>query len=437
VEHKTTSTDAPTEPAPGPQCPVAHGIAFDPFDDRVTAAPWDWLSAARRDCPAFVVGELDLWYVTTYPDVARVLTSTQEFSSEGGKFKPVAELSAELRAGYPNGHPGQDSMQMKDAPAHTRIRRLVNEALTPRAVESYEPRIRQICESLVDQFADDGECDLSAQFATPLPLRVMTELIGAPHDRDQEFLDWTRDFFVFYHGTPDPPTDRQRQISQRGRRVMGWMNDHIEARRSQPTSDLISRLVHARTPEGDPALTNGEIMAVVNSFLTAGTETTAMFIPLLVRELLRSPDLVPTLRAQPELIPNAVEEGLRYWSPARSTKRRATAEVEVAGTVVPALATVHTSLMSANHDPGTFADPERFDIRRRNAKRHLAFGRGAHMCIGAGLSRLEGRVALETLVTRLPGLRAVSEGRWESRLTIPRFFDFRVAWDAAEPRTRS
>jgi cytochrome P450 len=301
-------------------------------------------------------------------------------------------------------------------------------------VASYEERIRQICERLVDQFADNGQCDLSRQFATPLPLRVMTDLIGAPHDRDGEFLDWTRDFFAFYQGTPDPTLEQQRQIAQRGRRVMGWMSEHIEQRRSQPGTDLISRLVHAKTPEGDPSLTNDEIMAVVNSFLTAGTETTAMFIPLLMRELLRSPDLIATLRSEPALIPNAVEEGLRYWSPARSTRRRVTTGVDVAGTTIPASATVHTSLISANHDPNTFTDPERFDIRRDNAKRHLAFGRGAHMCIGAGLSRLEGRVALETLLTRLPGLRALSEGRWESRLTIPRFFDFQVAWDAIEIR---
>jgi cytochrome P450 len=429
-----TSDATPAAPASATRCPVAQGIAFSPFNDRVTADPCDWWNAARRDSPAFELPDLQLWYVTTYPDVARVLTSTQEFSSEGGKFKPVAALPPALRAGYPHGHPGQDSMLMKDAPAHTRIRRLVNEALTPRAVASYEPRIRQICHTLIDQFAGDGECDLSGQFATALPLRVMTDLIGAPADRDEQFLDWTRDFFVFYQGTPDPAPGQQLQIAARGQRVMGWMSEHIEQRRARPGTDLISRLVHARTPEGDPALTNDEIMAVVNSFLTAGTETTATFIPLLMRELLKSPDLIPALLAEPGLIPNAVEEGLRYWSPARSTRRRVISDVSVGGATIPAAATVHTSLMSANHDPGTFTDPESFDIRRGNAKRHLAFGRGAHMCIGAGLTRLEARVALETLLTRLPGLRMRSEGRWESRLTIPRFFDFLVAWNTTGNR---
>jgi len=324
-------------------------------------------------------------------------------------------------------------MLMKDAPAHTRIRRLVNAALTPRAVASYEPRIREICSDLVDKFISDGECDLSSQFATPLPLRVMTDLIGATDNRDEEFLQWSRDFFVFYHGTPEPAAGELRQIAERGREVIGWINEHIRQRRAHPGDDLISRLVHAQTLEGDPALTDDEIVAVVNSFLTAGTETTASFVPLLVRELLAEPERVQALAAEPTLIANTVEEGLRYWSPARSTRRLARADTQVAGVRIPAGATVHVSLMSANHDPGVFAHPEAFDLRRANAKRHLAFGRGAHMCIGAGLARAETRIALETLLARLPGLRAISEGHWESRLTIPRFCDFRIAWDL--PRT--
>jgi cytochrome P450 len=425
----SSSTHTGSEAAAG--CPVAHGMAFHPFDDAITAAPWAWWHAAREGRPTFAAADLDIWYVSTYADVARVLPAAARYSSEGGKFRPVDQLPPLLRAGYPTGHPGQDSMLMKDAPAHTRIRRLVNVALTPRAVACYEGRIRQICESLVDTFVSAGECDLAAQFSVPLPLRVMTDLIGAGSDRDDEFLNWTRDFFVFYQGTPDPDLDQQHEIAERGRRVMGWMREHIDHRRAAPTEDLISRLVHATTEEGDPALTNDEIIAVVNSFLTAGTETTATFIPLLVRELLRAPAQLAALRDDPALLPNAIEEGLRYWSPARSTRRRVLVDTEISGTTVPSGATLHTSLISANHDPERFPDPDTFDIGRQDAKRHLAFGRGAHMCIGAGLARLEAHVALETLLTRLPGLRIISDGGWESRLTIPRFHDFRVAWDVA------
>jgi cytochrome P450 len=280
-----------------------------------------------------------------------------------------------------------------DPPDHTRLRALVHKAFTPRMVENLRPRIQQIATDLLDAMGDHGEGDLIADFAFPLPITVIAEMLGIPTSDREQFRRWTK-ILLF---SPDQ-ADNNAAIMEFGM----YMNNMIDDRYANPKEDIISALAQAE--EGGDKLSRTELLSMLFLLLVAGHETTVNLIGNGTLALLQHPDQLEKLRSNPSLMRSAVEEMLRYNGPVDiTTNRWAFEDVEIGGATIPKGDMVWASLLAANRDPEHFADPERFDITRE-PNRHIAFGNGIHFCVGAPLARMEGMIALDALVKRLPQL---------------------------------
>lgn len=416
-------------PRQGPLCPVVHGRPYDPLSADAAVDPEPWLSRARAEQPVFYLPEQDLWCVTRYADILEVLRNPATYSSRyANKFRPMS--SASLREVYPNGHPGLHSMLLKDPPEHSRIRRLANTAFTPKMVAAMEPRIRARCHALIDAFAADGHCELVSQYSSELTVGSMMDISGAPKTLGEEFGRWGQDYFALTAGAPPLTADQERDLVARARRMTAWLHDSVRARRAAPGEDFISALITATTSEGDPALSYDEVVGVLNSMMVAGVETAAIFVPTLVREIIARPELRRQVAADPSILPAVVDEGLRMWPPARGVRRTTTHEVELGGVTIPEGSDVFVLYVSANFDDTVFDDPGRFDPGRRNAERHLSFGKGVHFCIGAPLARAETAQAVGALFERIPDLRLAGDDieEWVPHMTLPRRKTLRLEW---------
>jgi cytochrome P450 len=282
-----------------------------------------------------------------------------------------------------------------DPPDHTRLRRLVSAAFTVRRIEALRPRIEQITDELLDAMAEQDVLDLIDAFAFPLPIQVICELLGVPvADRDS-FRAWTNAIIGGVSARDELPAAAEGLVR--------YLRDLVRAKRAAPADDLLSALVGVRADRDQ--LTEDELTSMGFLLLIAGHETTVNLIGNAVYALLNHPDQLARLRAEPALLPAAIEEFLRYESPVEtSTFRIATEPVEIAGQVIPAGHTVLIGLLSANHDDTRFPDPDRLDVTRQDYP-HLAFGHGIHHCLGAPLARLEAKVALGRLLPRHPAIR--------------------------------
>lgn len=411
------------------RCPMARGLPYDPLRADVASDPDPWLSLARAEQPVFFLPGPDVWCVTRYSDILRVLRDPATFSSQfANRFRALT--SPPLRSAFPNGHPGLHSMLLKDPPTHSRIRRLANQAFTPRMIAAMQPRIRQRCHDLIDTFIDDGECELVTQFSGELTVLTMMDISGAPRTLGEEFARWGQDYFALTEGAPELTAQQEAELVERARKMTAWLSDYVEQRRNEPGEDLISALLTATTEEGDPALTYNEVVGVLNSMMVAGVETTAIFIPTMVRELIARPELKDRIAGDQGALARLVEEGLRIRPPARGVRRTTTRDVELAGVQIPAGADIFVLYASANFDETVFPDAHRFDPDRANAGRHLSFGKGVHFCIGAPLARLEATEALAALFERIPQLRIAESDveRWIPHMTLPRRTSLRVQW---------
>jgi cytochrome P450 len=245
--------------AEAPQCPFVQGKAFEPGSVAAAIDPHPWLRAARADAPVFYDAASRAYFVTRYEDVLEVLRQPTVFSNTAAnEFKPIT--SPLLQRAYPDGHPGQHSMLKKDPPEHTRVRKLAQKAFTPKIVKTMEPQVRRRADGLIDAFYDDGRCDIVDRFSMHLPVQVVADITGAPLDFAEDFRMWGHDYFMFVEGSPDPTPEQEQEMAARAERVLPWMLAFIEERRRDPKDDLTSALIHARTDDGEPALTTEEVL---------------------------------------------------------------------------------------------------------------------------------------------------------------------------------
>ncbi|WP_433238947.1 cytochrome P450 family protein [Streptosporangium sp. CA-135522] len=289
------------------------------------------------------------------------------------------------------------NMLNSDPPDHTRLRRLVSKAFTPRRTEDLRPRVQEITDALIDAMTAKDHADLLDDFAFPLPITVICELLGVPVEDRDDFRDWSTALI-----TPPLDEDQVRRRTEANDAMRAYFTRAIAERRTEPHDDMISALVAAR--DEDELLSEQELLSTLTLLLIAGHETTVNLIGNGMLALLVHPGQLKLLRERPELLPSAIEEFLRYESPVeRATFRFSTQDLEIAGVPIPKGSLVHVSLGAADHDPGVFDEPDTLDITRAD-NRHVAFGHGIHFCLGAPLARLEAQIAFETLLRRLPDI---------------------------------
>ncbi len=370
---------------------------LDLFTEDVCRNPFPVYDRLRASAPVYHDPRVDLSMVFDYEGVRQALADPETFSS---------------RAAPPGGKP-LDWMIFTDPPRHTKLRALILRAFTPRVVAGLEPRIRELSRRLLDQTVERGEMDLAAEYAVPLPVLVIAEMLGIPAADEARFKRWS-DATLGLAETVARGPEAARVLAEyaaAAAEMAPYVADLLARRRAEPREDLLSRLAAAEV-DGE-RLSGQQILGFFQLLLVAGSETTTNLIGNAALCLIDHPDQLARLRAKPELLPLAVEEVLRYRSPLQVVFRQTRRDVEVRGRTIPAGKLVLLMLGSANRDPRQFPDADRFDIGR-DPNPHVAFGHGVHFCIGAPLARLEGRIALEDLLARLQGF-ALAGGTWEPR----------------------
>lgn len=391
---------------------------FGLFDPAVQQCPHAYYAKMQQEAPVFeaAMPGSDLYLITRYDDVVEVVRDTDTFSSEfdtsGYISTELADRMAELYRSE-GGYPRVRTMLTADPPAHTRFRRLISKAFTPKVIADLEPTIREITGGLIDEMlaatAGGASLDFVETFAVPLPVTVIAKALNVPDDRLADFKRWS-DASIAGIGTNISIEERleaEREVIE----YQKYFAAQIEARRSAPEDDLLTKLLNARIDRdedgiddaevSDAPLTMAEMLSIIQHLLVAGNETTTKMRTEMMRLLGENPAEWQALRAAPERARSVVEETLRLSTPTQGMFRVVRHDTTVAGVDIPAGSRVVVMYSAANRDETVFDDPESFCPERDGATNHLAFGRGIHFCVGVALSRLEGKVALEELSSRL------------------------------------
>jgi len=373
--------------------------SFNPMDPEFLADPYPTYHRLRAEDPVHL-SPLGFWVLTRYEDVASVLRDPR-FIKEPLAAIVAARFGAEVPPGVGL------SMLDRDPPDHTRLRSLVSKAFTPRVVEGLRPRIQKIVDGLIARAAAAGSMDLIEEFAYPIPVNVICEMLGVPVEDHERFKGWSLDIARGLDSIWLPPDSEIPRRSAAARHAISdYFRELIGQRRATPRGDLLSALIAAE--EAGDKLNEEELLATCILILIAGHETTVNLIGNGVLALLRHPAELSRLRATPGLITTAVEELLRYDGPVQRTARVASDDATIGGHTIHKGEMVMPFIGAADRDPAQFPVPDRLDLSRAD-NRHIAFGWGIHFCLGAPLARVEGQIAIETLVRRLPRLELVNE----------------------------
>lgn len=374
-------------------------LGLDLFDPATIARPHAFYARLREEAPIIWSEQLRGWVLTRFDDVRAVLRDSERFSSQreavllGRRDVPLETVAP----------PGTLTMLGADRPDHTRLRKLLAIDFTPKRIVRMQPRIEAITRALLDDAvrkARDGEpFDVAENFAVPLPVTIIAELLGVPGGMYRQFKRWSD-----AATEPVGPSATMSQVEQRNASIVEfrrYLQEQIEQRRHHPTDDFIGRLVAAHDDEAK--LSDDELLAAVNLLLLAGNETTTNLISNAVLALTRFPDQQAILREDPAWLDNSVEEFLRYDGSVQFTTRTALAAARFHGQQVEAGDNVVAVLASANRDPRAFDLPDQLDVRR-DIQRHLAFGDWIHICLGQFLARMETRAAIAGLLQAFPRL---------------------------------
>lgn len=380
-----------------------------PYDDpKFVADPFPFYKALRGQGPVrrvVTVRGVEAWLIARYDDGLAVL-SDPRFSSDlrdAADTRLLDQLPTMERDSL------MRSMIRVGPPDHTRLRRLVSKAFTARRAAALRPRVQEITDGLIDAVVPAGRADLIADLALPLPVTVIGELLGVPPEDRGGFQKWTDAMLLQHPGHLD-----KEVMDDAWRKMWAYLKDLLAAKRACPGDDVLSALISARDEER--SLDEDELVAMAFLLLVAGYVTTVNLIGGGVAALLAHPAQLKLLRDDPGLLPGAVEEFLRYDGPVNpGLIRFPTEDVEIGGVRIPRGATVLIATAIADRDPSVFTDPDRLDVTRRE-NTHLAFGHGVHYCLGAPLARLEGEIAIGTVLRRLPNLALAvpyDELRWQ------------------------
>ena len=375
-------------------------VQFNPMDPAFVEDPYPTYHVLRSEDPVHH-SPLGFWVLTRYADVIASLRDPRLIK------EPIAAFVA-ARFGMAAPPPGLGlSMLDRDPPDHTRLRGLVSKAFTPKALESLRPRIQQIVDGLLDQAERRGEMDIIEEFAYPIPVIVICEMLGVPVKDHERFKQWGLDIARGLDAIMLPPDSEVARRSVSGRKALAeYFRELIKERRAAPREDMLSALIAAE--EAGDKLSEEELLASCILLLVAGHETTVNLIGNGTLALLKHPEQLRRLREDPGLIVTAVEELLRYDGPVQRTARIPSEDLVIGGKTIPKGEMVMPFLGAANRDPAQFPNPDRLDITRID-NRHIAFGMGIHFCLGAPLARMEGQIAINTLLRRLPKLALASQ----------------------------
>jgi pimeloyl-[acyl-carrier protein] synthase len=400
------------------------GAAFYPLSARARRDPYPLYARLRSVSPVHRSRLVNGWILTRYADVNEVLRDPRFSSDEREQPRHLRNRRILVRAGVMGGdEPDRFSLVRLDGAVHERLRNLLKTAFAGGRIPAMRKRIEELTGRLLDQAERSGRLDVIRDLAYPLPLMVVAGMLGVPPE-DHAWLKETSDQALREMGLPN--VDDLYAYTKAYRELDAYFGRFAEQRRRDPKDDLISVLATAEN--GGARLTTREIEINCSFMLTAGHETTTGLIGNGLLALLRRPEEMAALREKPELLEGAVEELLRFDSPTQMTSRIASEATELGGKRIARGQELILLLGAANRDPAQFADPDRLDIRRPD-NGHLAFGFGAHFCLGARLARLEGQIALSTLLTRYPRLRLAGEPVWSGNIVVRGLSSLPVAFD--------
>jgi len=368
---------------------VTEPVHFDMYDREIYASPYETFRRLRAEMPVYRNEERDFYAVSRYEDVQRVLNDRETFiSGKGGVYNIVKEGVA-----MPPG-----LFIFEDPPTHAMHRGIVSRLFTPRAVSGLEPQIRRLCTEILDDLEGRDRFDFMRDFALRLPVQVIGMLVGVPKADQASLLE------VFHKTMHEDSADPEAQLMQGILDAAVWFNEYLDWREKNPADDVMTQLMRFEFEDvsGERrSLRRDEVVTYLTLITSAGSDTTATAIAWAGSLLGDHPDQRDALAEDRSLLPNAVEEIIRYEPPSYHFCRVSTADAEFHGQVIPADSIVVVLPPAANRDERKWSDPERFDVSRPIVQ-NLTFGFGPHFCLGANLARLEMRVALETLLERIP-----------------------------------
>jgi len=363
---------------------------YDPYDYAIDADPHPVWRRLRDEAPVYRNDELDFYALSRFADVLAASLDHETYSSAYGS---VLELMSDS--------PGQSPMMIwQDPPEHTRLRKLVSRAFSPRRIAALEPRIRAVCRDYLDPFVGAGGFDYVADFGAKLPVMVISSLLGVPEADQDDIREWTD---ALLHREPGE-VEGSRRHQEVSEKLWGYFARYVAERRAQPRDDIMTDLIEAEIELEDGRrrrLDDTELLAFIGLLSGAGNETVARLLGWAATVLDRFPEQRQLLATEPARIPAGLEELLRFEAPSPVQARRVTRDVVLHGTTVPEGARMLLLTGSAGRDEREYPDADRFDVQRP-IDRHVSLGYGVHFCLGASLARLEGRVALEETLARFP-----------------------------------
>jgi cytochrome P450 len=400
--------------------PLPTGLQLTALDPVFREHPHEYLDRLRAEDPVHHDAELGRLVLTRFEDVKAVV-SNRSLSVDPRKAPPDSYFRRILAANDPLGA-FEPSMLQLDDPDHKRLRGLVSQAFNQRAVDAFRPRIRAIAEELANALTGRDSFDVIAEYAAPLPIIVIAEMLGVDGRDFAQFKRWSDARSQIFNTARTPEQSAELAAARQG--LDDYFARAIDERRGRHGADLVSALVSAE--ESEDRLNPREIVITCDLLLIAGNLTTTDLIGNGVLALLKHPDQLTKLRGHPELVPNAVEEILRCDPPVVQTGRVALEPLEIGGIEVKAGEAMTASVLAAGHDPARHSDPHRFDIERADTS-HLAFGGGAHFCLGAPLARAEAQIAIPLLFERFPSLRLGPQHAIEHK-RVPIFNGLTALW---------